>query len=81
VNEDDQHAVRTLQRALRACQVTVDEDGNLGPKTIAAVYSVRNMEALVAAMRSEAASYYRLLAALHQRDEVFLKGWLNRAYE
>jgi len=81
VNEDDQHAVRTLQRALRACGVVVDEDGNLGPKTVAAANSVANTESLLVGIRCEAASYYRLLAALHHRDEVFLKGWLNRAYE
>jgi hypothetical protein len=36
--------------------------------------------ALMSAMRSEFAAHYRLVAAKQNRDQVFLKGWLNRAY-
>jgi len=37
--------------------------------------------ALMAALRSEAAGYYRALAARDGRNDEFLRGWLNRAYE
>jgi lysozyme family protein len=39
-----------------------------------------NAAALMAAMRSEFAAHYRLVAAKQNRDQAFLKGWLNRAY-
>jgi len=34
----------------------------------------------MAALRSEAAGEYRVLAAKNQDQVVFLNGWLNRAY-
>lgn len=40
-----------------------------------------NEPALMAALRSELAAHYRLVAANQgKRDQAFLKGWLNRAY-
>ena len=46
----------------------------------ATLESHKQGEALMAALRSEAAGYYRILAALDHRDEQFIRGWLNRAY-
>ncbi len=82
VNIGPEHAVRCLQRALRACKRRVSEDGALGRTTLAAVAAASPAE-LLAALRSEAAGYYRALAASKRREEAgeFLEGWLNRAYE
>jgi lysozyme family protein len=85
VNIGPDHAVRCVQRALRACGRRVTEDGALGRATIAAA-GAANQLALIAALRAEAAGYYRALAALERGwrsggDREFLNGWLNRAYE
>jgi lysozyme family protein len=85
VNIGPAHAIECLQRALRACGHRVSEDGALGAETTLA--SARaDAAALISALRSEAASYYRVTAALargprQNADQEFLKGWLNRAYE
>jgi len=85
VNIGPDHAVRCLQRALRACGRRVTEDGALGRATNIAV-GAANQLAMLAALRAEAAGYYRSLAALERGrraggDREFLDGWLNRAYE
>lgn len=80
VNMGPAEAVRCIQRALRACSHRVDEDGVLGPVTVAAARSVAP-GALNSALRSEAAAYYRLTAARWRGECEFLAGWLNRAYE
>jgi len=85
VNIGPDHAVRCLQRALRACGRRVLEDGVLGRATTTAVVAA-NQLAMLAALRAEAAGYYRALAALERGkradgDQEFLNGWLNRAYE
>lgn len=84
VNIGPDHAGRCLQYALRACGRQMDYDGVVGPLTIAAARAA-NQLALLAALRSEAAGYYRTLAALERGrrpdgDREFLAGWLNRAY-
>lgn len=79
VNLGSKRAVRLLQRALRACGRTVIEDGVLGPQTIRAAHSVP-VDMLLAALRSEAAGYYRMLVAARPTLRVFERGWLNRAY-
>ncbi len=85
VNIGPDHAARCLQRALRACGRRMAEDGVVGRATLAAARAA-NQLALLAALRSEAAGYYRALAALQRGrradgDQQFLNGWLNRAYE
>jgi lysozyme family protein len=85
VNIGARAAVRCLQRALRACGHAVAEDGIVGDETAAAANGAEQ-SALLAAVRSEAAGYYRTLAALERGrrpggDQEFLAGWLNRAYE
>ena len=84
VNVGARHAIQCLQRALRACGSPVTEDGLLGPATALAARRA-DAASLIAALRSEAAGYYRLTSALARgprkdNDREFLKGWLNRAY-
>jgi lysozyme family protein len=79
VNLGAGHAIECLQRALRACGLPVTEDGVIGPATALAAKRA-DPPVLMAALRSELAGYYRTLALLRPRDQVFIKGWLNRAY-
>ena len=79
VNIGASHAIECLRRALRACGSPVTEDGTLGPATILAARRA-NPIAMMSAMRSEAAGYYRLVAAHQKSGAQFIKGWLNRAY-
>lgn len=74
VNMGPRGAHVCLQRALRAAGEPVFEDGILGPKTLAAVHRARS-DVLLAALRSEAAGYYR-----NRRRPKYIAGWLNRAY-
>lgn len=85
VNIGAAHAIACLQRALRACGIAIADDGVLGAATQSAAARADGA-ALLAALRSEAAGYYRVTAALARGrraggDREFLKGWLNRAYE
>lgn len=79
VNMGTRMAHRLIQRALRSAGRDVIEDGLLGPKTIAAINAV-DVSDLLAALKSEAAGYYRSIAASNPKQRKFLKGWLNRAY-
>jgi len=72
-------ANKLLQRALRATGNCVVEDGIIGGQTIAAINSTLATE-LLSALKSEAAGYYRIIAATKPEQKVFLSGWLNRAY-
>jgi len=83
INLGPRPATLCLQRALRACGAMVNEDGVLGAHTREAVNRV-DCGMLMAALRSEAAGHYRLLAGRRDggaRFDRFLKGWLRRAYE
>ena len=80
VNVGASNAIECLRRALRACGSPVTEPGSLGLVTIVASRCA-DPHALMAALRSEAAGHYRLVAANQKRGADFLKGWLNRAYE
>lgn len=79
VNLGPDGAHRCLQRALRANGEPVREDGKLGPATRAACGRVAEA-ALLAALRSEAAGYYRSLVTARPPLKRFLAGWLRRAY-
>ena len=79
VNFGASNAIECLRRALRACGSPVTEAGTLGLVTIVASRCA-DPQALMAALRSEAAGHYRLVAANQKRGADFLKGWLNRAY-
>ncbi len=80
INMGPRAAHRILQRAVRAAsgQALID-DGVIGPKTRLAVEACSGGQ-LTAAMRSEAAGTYRLIAVGKPRLNKFLRGWLNRAY-
>lgn len=79
VNMGARQAHKLLQRALRACGVTLTEDGVIGMVTLAATNKVPGFPQL-AALRSEAAGFYRALAATKPDLAVFLNNWIRRAY-
>lgn len=79
VNIGAGHAIECLQRALRASGLPVLEDGALGPATLLAARRA-HPAALMSALRSELAAYYRLVAANQKNGADFIKGWLIRAY-
>lgn len=79
VNMGSIWAHRLVQRALRATGQDILEDGILGPMTLTAINKA-DLTDLLAALKSEAAGYYRTLAATQPRQAKFLKGWLKRAY-
>jgi lysozyme family protein len=79
VNVGTSKAHLLLQRALRAVGNSVKEDGVLGKVTLAAVNSADSGE-LLAALRSEAAGYYRSIVAKNSSQNKFINGWLKRAY-
>lgn len=71
-------AIKIGQRAVRAAtRLTIEDDGIMGFRTIAAL-NMAKPEILMAAIKSEAAGYYRALPK--KLTDKFLKGWLNRAY-
>lgn len=72
-------ATIVLQRALRSVGINVQEDGLFGPVTLSATNN-SDPNALLAAIKSEAAGYYRLIAAKNPLPQKFLSGWLSRAY-
>lgn len=79
VNMGGPQAHKVLQRACRAAGKPIVDDGLLGPVTRAAIEE-RSPAALVIAMRSEAAGFYRVLVGQKPTLGVFLNGWLKRAY-
>lgn len=86
VNLGIRSAIIVLQRALRAVGVNVQEDGLFGPVTLSGVIfccmsNELGPSTLLAAIKSEAAGYYRLIAAKNPSQQKFLSGWLNRAYK
>ena len=79
VNLGIRSAVTVLQRALRSVGETVQEDGLMGPETLLATLN-SDPRCLLAAIKSEAAGYYRQIVAKNPSQQKFLKGWLYRAY-
>ncbi|MDR2781648.1 MAG: hypothetical protein LBB21_04325 [Holosporaceae bacterium] len=72
-------AVKLIQRALRATETQVVEDGIIGPATLAAINKADPTD-LLAALKSETAGYYRLIASTNPSQQRFIQGWLSRAY-
>jgi lysozyme family protein len=71
-------ANKIAQRSVRsATGITLEDDGMMGFRTIAAL-NMCTPQLLLVAIKSEAAGYYRSLPKI-LKDQ-FLKGWLNRAY-
>jgi lysozyme family protein len=64
---------------LRAAGISVTEDGIIGQITLAAINKADSTD-LLAALKSEAAGYYRLIANINPSQQRFIDGWLNRAY-
>jgi lysozyme family protein len=80
VNIGIDEAVRALQRALRAARaIRIEEDGRLGPATLAAVRATA-ADAVLPALREALAGHYRLIVAGNPAQARFLNGWLARAY-
>ena len=70
-----------VQRALHACgRRDVEIDGIMGSRTLAAINSVRPRSALLAAIKAEAAAYYRLLVERRPELRRFEQCWITRAY-
>jgi lysozyme family protein len=64
---------------LRAAGAQVAEDGIIGPVTLSAINKADPTD-LLAALKSEAAGFYRLIANANSSQQRFIDGWLNRAY-
>ena len=79
VNMGIPQAVKLIQRALRANRTRVLEDGIIGSVTLAAINKADPTD-LLAALKSESAGYYRLIAQANPSQQKFIEGWLNRAY-
>jgi lysozyme family protein len=79
VNMGIPQAVKLIQRALRAAGISVVEDGILGSATLAAINKADPTD-LLAALKSEAAGFYRLIAQANPSQKRFIDGWLSRAY-
>lgn len=81
VNIGPDPAHRCLQRALHACgQRHVVVDGAIGPQTIGAANNVKPRAMLLAALRAEAAAYYRQLIERNPTLKKYERGWMRRAY-
>lgn len=79
INTGTVQANNLIQRALRSTGKSVVEDGIIGQITLKAINEVDPTD-LLAALKSEAAGYYRLLAQANPSQKQFITGWLNRAY-
>ena len=73
INQGLDQAVRIFQRA-----IGVDDDGKMGPKTLAAANNYSPTVLLNSLYNMEAA-YYNRIVALNPTQHVFLAGWINRA--
>lgn len=74
VNMGAHRAHKLLQQSLRSVGHILKEDGILGPVSFAMI-NASDPVPLLAAYRSEAAGFYRML-----NKPRFQNGWLNRAY-
>ncbi|PPE03147.1 putative peptidoglycan-binding domain-containing protein [Holospora curviuscula] len=72
-------AHKLVQQALKSTGQNIAENGVLGPITLTALNKA-DLKDLRAALKSEAAEYYRTLDATQPRRAKFLKRWLKRAY-
>jgi lysozyme family protein len=79
VNMGIPQAVKLIQRALRAAETQVVEDGIIGSITLKAINEADSTD-LLAALKSEAAGFYRLIANANPSQQRFIDGWLRRAY-
>lgn len=86
VNHGINQAIKILQRATWGAAEMygyVQDDGILGAKTIQCVNNLcdpRLCGMIIAAICSERAGFYRLLAQIRPKDKENLHGWLERCY-
>ena len=80
VNVGTSRANKLVQRALRAVNKKVEENGVLDDATICLI-NESDATDLLSALKSEAAGYYRLIVSTKPHRAKYLKGWLNRAYK
>jgi lysozyme family protein len=79
VNTGISQAVKLIQRALRSAGQIVAEDGIIGSNTLSAINKADSTD-LLAALKSESAGFYRLIAQANPSQKRFIEGWLRRAY-
>ena len=79
VNMGPSWAHQLMKRALKSAGQNMVEDGILDLMTLTAI-NESEPGILLAALKSEAAGYYRTLAAIQPKKNKFLKIWLKRAY-
>ena len=75
-------AIKIMQRAcnsVRSKDNFIIDDGIFGQHTIDAIN--HSGFCLITAIRSERAGYYRSIVANNPSQQVFLEGWLRRAYQ
>jgi len=58
----------------------IQQDGVLGPKSLAELNAMPSIKFIVA-YQEQMAQFYRRLVVLNPARQEFLKGWLNRAYD
>jgi lysozyme family protein len=80
VNTGSKRANKLIQRALRAVGKKVQENGILNDVVICLINESDPTD-LLAALKSEAAGYYRTIVNTKPKRAKFLNGWLNRAYK
>lgn len=80
VNAGRTNGARLLQRAINRTGLAsaLAEDGQIGPRTLAAAAAVPFLD-LRAAFRAVVAERYRAIVAANPSQKKFLEGWLNRA--
>jgi lysozyme family protein len=79
INMGPRQAHKLLQRAIKANGYHLAIDGIIGRNSKFLIKAC-DRDALLSALRSEAAGFYRLLAAIRPKNLKFLEGWLVRAY-
>lgn len=78
VNAGPVSSARVAQRAARAMLRTIVVDGQYGPNTNNAIMD--SGVAILPALRSERAGFYRALVQGNSKFKKYQVGWLNRAY-
>ncbi len=79
VNMGSSVACRLVRRALRATGFAVEESDSCD-MTITKMLNQSKSPDILAALKSEAAGYYRMLGMANTKNEKFVKGWVKRAY-
>ena len=81
VNVGSKQAFLIVSRAIRACGIPFNETEIITPQLIFTINTYANKHALLSAIRSEFAGYYRLLVRIKPKMSKYINGWLKRAYD